>query len=172
MLYFTYNMNSTTFELAKTSDLPAILALNQQLISTTPTSIYIAGTKQAIVDSVAQSDYNFCAVVRNNNLAIGYISSRNITKKYLPLTPTPTTSILITSIYIDPAYREQGLASKLLDFFLTTLKSKNFTHAFAKISSTNLPSLSLFKKHGFLYIAERTVKNELPIRYILHKSLT
>lgn len=54
------------------------------------------------------------------------------------------------SYYLDPTYQRQGLGSALLKHALDTAKDLDFKHAFAILLDTNLPSVGLLEKFGFV----------------------
>lgn len=54
------------------------------------------------------------------------------------------------SYYLDIVYQRQGLGSALLKHALVTAKVLGFKHAFAILLDTNLPSIGLLEKYGFV----------------------
>jgi len=54
------------------------------------------------------------------------------------------------SYYLDHAYQRQGLGTMLLKYALETSKKLGFKHAVAILLDTNLPSIGLLEKFGFV----------------------
>ncbi|MFF5514398.1 GNAT family N-acetyltransferase [Staphylococcus capitis] len=61
------------------------------------------------------------------------------------------------SIYVDPDYRGQGIASKLLETLIQDAKAKNYRTIVAGIEASNVGSIELQKKFNFTHAG--TIKN-------------
>ncbi|MBF0711161.1 N-acetyltransferase [Staphylococcus capitis] len=61
------------------------------------------------------------------------------------------------SIYVDPDYRGQGIASKLLEILIQDAKAKNYRTIVAGIDASNVGSIELHKKFNFTHAG--TIKN-------------
>lgn len=61
------------------------------------------------------------------------------------------------SIYVDPNYRGQGIASKLLETLIQDAKVRNYRTIVAGIDASNLESIELHKKFHFTHAG--TIKN-------------
>lgn len=61
----------------------------------------------------------------------------------------PTSSAIITDIYVEPKRRGKGIGSRLLKECLEQLRRKSVKYAYAQIKPENEPSMGLFKSVGF-----------------------
>jgi len=86
---------------------------------------------------------------------------------------------IVSSLYVIPEYREQGIATQLMKELFTLLeKSNSITHVFLWVTETEKAAIQLYKKLGFgitgslsqsvkynnnyygMYLMERGVKNQ------------
>lgn len=58
-------------------------------------------------------------------------------------------------IYVEEEYREQGIASALMDFFINEVKKKNGKNITLEVSNNNKEANQLYKKFGFKFAAIR-----------------
>ena len=55
----------------------------------------------------------------------------------------------ITKIAVKEKYRCSGYGSKIMDFFIKTIKSQNFKTATLEVRSSNYSAIKLYEKFGF-----------------------
>ena len=84
-----------------------------------------------------------------NNILLCY-EEDNIIKGYIYLKPVNNDNqngYLIDGLYVDIAYRNNGIATKLIDNALTTIKDVDFVDI--NVMSQNIDAINLYKKFGF-----------------------
>jgi GNAT superfamily N-acetyltransferase len=74
------------------------------------------------------------------------------TAGYLSLAPAPAPEALwITDLVVDPAFRRQGLARRLLAEAIGWGKTRGHLRLFFEMQSKNHPAIQLAQKLGFVY---------------------
>jgi ribosomal protein S18 acetylase RimI-like enzyme len=66
----------------------------------------------------------------------------------------PTDRYNLIAMWVEPASRELGVADRLIDAVKFDAISKGFKQIFLDVSPSNLKASRLYKKHGFVFIAE------------------
>jgi len=61
----------------------------------------------------------------------------------------------ILNICVDPAHRAYGYGARLLDDILLKARGESVREVFLEVRPTNVTALALYKKRGFVQIAER-----------------
>jgi len=94
-----------------------------------------------------QSKKKTCFLLKDKKAYIGYISL-SLRKEYVDgMTSSPLT--YIEGIYVDPAYRRQGLGAKLIELGATWGKKKGCLQYASDTDLYNDASINMHKKHGF-----------------------
>lgn len=55
----------------------------------------------------------------------------------------------IMNFAVDPIFRRMGIADMLMESLISYAKEKGVTKYFLEVRESNLPAISLYKKHGF-----------------------
>lgn len=58
-------------------------------------------------------------------------------------------NVELEAIYVEPAFRQQNYASKLLEFMIMDSLSFNCNSVFLEVRETNVSAINLYKKNGF-----------------------
>jgi ribosomal-protein-alanine N-acetyltransferase len=61
----------------------------------------------------------------------------------------------ILNICVDPAHRAYGYGARLLDDILLKARGESVREVFLEVRPTNVTAIALYKKRGFVQIAER-----------------
>ena len=65
----------------------------------------------------------------------------------------------VLDFWVEPLSRKSGIGSRLLDYALTYLQSKGYSHASIMVSATNERAMPMYKKRGFredrVYLAKK-----------------
>ena len=61
----------------------------------------------------------------------------------------------IANVAVDPAYRRQGIADKLIERLLDTASERRLTFVTLEVRAGNRPAIALYEKHGFLPVGLR-----------------
>ena len=132
---------------ANTEDLPKLTAIYNQAIKarqtadTLPVSV---ADRRPWFDSHQQTNYPLF-VIEKNEVVCGYSTLSQYRGGRHALR-----YVVEISYYLDNAYQRQGLGSALLSHALERAKGLGFKHAFAILLDTNLPSIGLLEKYGFV----------------------
>ena len=140
-------MSNPTIRKAVIEDLPKLTAIYNQAIQARQTADSLPMTvadRQSWFDSHQQVNYPLF-VVEKEGIVCGYstLSSYRGGRHALRYA-------VEVSYYLDTTYQRQGLGSTLLKHALDTAKDLGFKHAFAILLDTNLPSVGLLEKFGFV----------------------
>lgn len=140
-------MSNLTIRKAVAEDLPKLTAIYNQAIQARQTADALPMTvadRQSWFDSHQQANYPLFAVEKEG-IVCGYstLSSYRGGRHALRY-------VVEISYYLDPTYQRQGLGSTLLKHALATAKDLGFKHACAILLDTNLPSIGLLEKFGFV----------------------
>ena len=74
------------------------------------------------------------------------------TAGYLSLAPAPAPEAMwITDLVVDPAFRRQGLARRLLSEAIGWARARAQTRVFFEMQSKNHPAIQLAQKMGFVF---------------------
>lgn len=92
----------------------------------------------------------FKNIIKNENNILLCYEEDNIIKGYIYLKPVNNDNqngYLIDGLYVDIAYRNNGIATKLIDSALTIIKDVDFIDI--NVMSQNIDAINLYKKFGF-----------------------
>ena len=92
----------------------------------------------------------FKNTIKNENNILLCYEEDNIIKYYIYLKPVNNDNqngYLIDGLYVDIAYRNNGIATKLIDNALTIIKDVDFIDI--NVMSQNIDAINLYKKFGF-----------------------
>ena len=92
----------------------------------------------------------FKNTIKNENNILLCYEEDNIIKGYIYLKPVNDDNqngYLIDGLYVDIAYRNNGIATKLIDNALTIIKDVDFIDI--NVMSQNIDAINLYKKFGF-----------------------
>ena len=92
----------------------------------------------------------FKNTIKNKNNILLCYEEDNIIKGYIYLKPVNSDNqkgYLIDGLYVDIAYRNNGIATKLIDNALTIIKDVDFIDI--NVMSQNIDAINLYKKFGF-----------------------
>ncbi len=117
-----------------------------------------AATKEKILTRIKTYPKGF-VVLENNEELIGFINSGATHKvelsdegfKELVGHDPQGEYIVIMSVVVHPKYQGQGMASKLMDSFINTMRELGKTEIYL-ICQTEL--VNMYAKHGFIHIGE------------------
>ena len=113
------------------------------------------------LESLLTKDYFHLLVYEKDNQVIGFLAYSLLID-----------SVDILDIYVDKEYRQQKIASLLIDYMISMVDPK--TSFLLEVAVDNLPAISLYEKFGFkvihtrkkyygqkdAYVMEREVLNE------------
>lgn len=68
--------------------------------------------------------------------------------------------ITLMDIVVSPQYRQQGIATKLMNHFLSQSQQRQGQKVWLEVRESNAPAIHLYQKHGFELIETR--KNYYP----------
>ncbi len=92
----------------------------------------------------------FKNTIKNENNILLCYEEDNIIKGYIYLKPVNNDNqngYIIDGLYVDIAYRNNGIATKLIDNALTIIKDVDFIDI--NVMSRNIDAVNLYKKFGF-----------------------
>lgn len=92
----------------------------------------------------------FKNTIKNENNILLCYEEDNIIKGYIYLKPVNNDNqngYLIDGLYVDIAYRNNGIATKLIDNALAIIKDVDFIDI--NVMSQNIDAVNLYKKFGF-----------------------
>ena len=92
----------------------------------------------------------FKNTIKNKNNILLCYEEDNIIKGYIYLKPVNSDNqkgYLIDGLYVDIAYRNNGIATKLIDNALTIIKDVDFIDI--NVMSQNIDAINLYKTFGF-----------------------
>ena len=92
----------------------------------------------------------FKNIIKNKDNILLCYEEDNIIKGYIYLKPVindNTKGYLIDGLYVDAKYRNNGIATKLIDNALTIIKNVDFIDI--NVMSQNINAINLYKKFGF-----------------------
>ena len=92
----------------------------------------------------------FKNTIKNENNILLCYEEDNIIKGYIYLKPVNNDNqngYLIDGLYVDIAYRNNGIATKLIDNALNIIKDVDFIDI--NVMSQNIDAINLYKKFGF-----------------------
>ena len=92
----------------------------------------------------------FKNTIKNKDNILLCYEEDNIIKGYIYLKPVindNTKGYLIDGLYVDAKYRNNGIATKLIDNALTIIKNVDFIDI--NVMSQNINAINLYKKFGF-----------------------
>ena len=92
----------------------------------------------------------FKNTIKNENNILLCYEEDNIIKGYIYLKPVNNDNqngYLIDGLYVDIAYRNNDIATKLIDNALTIIKDADFIDI--NVMSQNIDAINLYKKFGF-----------------------
>lgn len=92
----------------------------------------------------------FKNTIKNENNILLCYEEDNIIKGYIYLKPVNNDNqngYLIDGLYVDIAYRNNGIATKLIDNALAIIKDVDFIDI--NVMSQNIDAINLYKKFGF-----------------------
>lgn len=61
----------------------------------------------------------------------------------------------IEDVFVIPEYRKKGVANKLIENLILTLKEEGIKEVFLEVRKSNIPAINLYTKSGFNKISER-----------------
>ena len=61
----------------------------------------------------------------------------------------------INLVYIDPAYRQKGLGTSLLQFVEDQLRARGLENIFLEVRKSNFPAQKLYEKNHYQYLTTR-----------------
>ena len=98
-------------------------------------------------EEVLRSKKKTCFLLKDKGAYVGYISL-SLRKEYVDgMTSSPLT--YIEGIYVDPAYRRQGLGEQLIALGAEWGKEKGCSQYASDTALYNTASISMHKKNGF-----------------------
>ena len=92
----------------------------------------------------------FKNIIKNENNILLCYEEDNIIKGYIYLKPVNNDNqngYLIDGLYVDIAYRNNGIATELIDNALTIIKDVDFIDI--NVMPQNIDAINLYKKFGF-----------------------
>ena len=139
---------------AKIEDLPHILTIyNDAIVHTTAVYTYEPET-------LAMREQWFNQKVRDGYQVIVYERNQTVVgfATFGPFRNWPAYKYSIEhSLYTDPRYRKEGIASSLLNELILLANQREYKTIIAGIDASNVPSIALHQKFGFTYAG--TIKN-------------
>lgn len=133
---------------AKKEDIAQILAMyNDAILHTTAVYSYEPHTLEARQQWFEQKQVDGYPVIvfEKDGKAVGFAT-------YGPFRPWPAYKYTVEhSIYVDSAYHRQGIAGTLLEGLMTLAKEQHYKTIVAGIDASNVGSIVLHEKHGFVY---------------------
>ncbi len=118
-------------------ELKDILRFNElgSLINNNFTNVYV-------LDKLLNSDYDYIYGYYDNELLVGFI---HVTKIYETMD--------IVNIVVDNLYRNKGIATKLIDYAISSFSDVD--NVMLEVNENNLAAISLYKRNDFEVINER-----------------
>jgi len=102
--------------------------------------------RQKYIMKVYEEDQNQILVAEEDNEIVGYIVF--LKRDEFPL-ETAYTWASINELYVQPAYRRRGIATKLIKQAFTYLSSIGVTHVRLNVTIENRAAINLYRKIGF-----------------------
>ena len=119
-------------DLKKHPDFAGSEALNQGLIYDILQSAHFRSPSTRLV-----------AYHNNDKIAIGFLALKETTDHLY----------FIEDIFVDPNYRNKGVASRLLNYAITLAKEKGAKKVSLNVFTTNTNAIQIYKKYGFKEIS-------------------
>ena len=92
-------------------------------------------------------DYFVNVIKNDDNILLCYEDNEKI-KGYIYLKPIEN-GYLIDGLYVDEQYRNNGIASELMEEALNILSNKGINHIDINVLFQNKSAIDLYKKYGF-----------------------
>ncbi|MEM1119476.1 MAG: N-acetyltransferase family protein [Bacteroidota bacterium] len=136
-----------TIRKAIIEDLPALTAIYNQAIKARQTADTIPVTtadRKAWFDSHQIEQYPLFVAI-DEDAILGYATLSQYRGGRAALS-----KVVEISYYIHQDHQRKGLGTLLLDYAMKAAQNLGFQHAFALLLDTNLPSVKLLEKFGFI----------------------
>jgi len=89
-------------------------------------------------------------VAENQNHIVGFISGAVHLSNELAIIPNGRTYVEIEDLYVSPQFRQLGIGSQLIEYFLSQAKSQGVTYALLYSATKEIRSvLQFYERHGF-----------------------
>jgi ribosomal protein S18 acetylase RimI-like enzyme len=82
------------------------------------------------------------------------------------------TELYIKNLYVDPEYRNKGIATNLMKLALQEAVEKGLTSALLYVESIQKPAIRLYKKIGFKITGKFNKTNRVKFNYIMRMDIT
>lgn len=99
------------------------------------------------IESQVLTDGSVAALIRDDNSdnrPIGYICGQSVSDE-----------CELYRIAVLPAYRKQGVADRLMSYFLDKCRENGIKNVFLEVRCDNEPAKHLYEKHGFCEVGRR-----------------
>lgn len=108
-------------------------------------------------EKVYNEKNNIIFIAKDNNKIVGYIYCKIDS---IEDGPTSNLEALIDGLYVEKEYRNQGIATKLINFAINWAKEKNVKNIYLNVLEKNKDAINLYYKKGFKNF-ERKLKFEI-----------
>lgn len=99
------------------------------------------------IESQIMTDGSICVLIRDDrsdNRPVGYICGQSVSDE-----------CELYRIAVLPAYRKQGIADRLMSYFLDKCRENGIKNVFLEVRCDNEPAKHLYGKHGFCEVGRR-----------------
>lgn len=99
------------------------------------------------VEAQIMTDGSITAVIRDDNAQdqpVGYICGQSVSDE-----------CELYRIAVVPTYRKQGIADRLMNYFLDKCRGNGIRNVFLEVRCDNDPAKKLYEKHGFIEVGRR-----------------
>ena len=102
-------------------------------------------------ENLYMKDNNLLLIAVENNNISGYIFVREIKEEGFK------NVMLIDGLYVNEEYRNQGIASKLIEESLKWIKEQGSEAVKIKVMSDNIKAVNLYQKFGFTELSKELI---------------
>lgn len=102
-------------------------------------------------ENLYMKDNNLLLIAVDNDNIYGYIFVREVKEEGFKK------AMLIDGLYVNEEYRNQGIASKLIEESLKWIKEQGALAIKIKVMSDNIKAVSLYQKFGFTELSKELI---------------
>ena len=129
---------------ARPEHIPQIEAIEKACFS-------VPWTAEQIASQLRDGQHEFLAALDENGTVLGYVGMMTVLDEGY-----------IANVAVDPAYRRQGIADRLIARLCEIAADRGLSFLTLEVRASNAPAISLYEKHGFVPVGLRKAYYERP----------
>ncbi|MFW6007211.1 MAG: ribosomal protein S18-alanine N-acetyltransferase [Bacillota bacterium] len=101
-------------------------------------------SRHSFLKDINENPYSIYLAAYNGKKLVGYIGGWLVIDE-----------LHITNLAVDPEYRKQGIATRLLNTIIEIIKEKEMIAVTLEVRESNEPAINLYKNNGFIQTGKR-----------------